>query len=284
MSEAITPPVDNGQPPATPPTDGGTPPPAETPPSGLPSGQTPPETYDGFALNDDLKAKFKDGKLNGRFSSMDDVLNKLKEAEDFKANTIRDQKDNNGQQEQQQQYQQSVDAVVTEILPTFLENGMVLTADMEAKLTADIKDPTKKELAIYKFRDEARAISDKINNAHTVAGGKEKYEAMQEWGKDNLSKEQQVVFTQDVNGSPEASAIAIEWLSSKYQTALDNGTVVPRVKGQPAFQGITPYADRRELYKDKDYIESPAGRRDTSAIATYKARLRATPDAVIYGR
>jgi len=64
----------------------------ETPPSGLPSDQPPVEAYDGFALSDDQKALFKEGKLNGRFGSLDEVLVKLKEAEDFKSQYGRDVK------------------------------------------------------------------------------------------------------------------------------------------------------------------------------------------------
>ena len=275
MSEAVTPPVVDGQPPIE------TPPAPE--PSGLPSDNTQ-QDFSGFDLTDANKALFKDGKLNGRFSNMDDVLLKLKEAEDFKAATISEQtKANNGVQ-QQQEASTAQATVVQEILPTFLENGMVLTPEMEAKITADIKDPTQKELAIYKFRDKAREIADRANKAYDAVGGKEKYGQMQVWAGENLSKEHQAVFTADVNGSPEASIIAVEWLQDKYDKAIEEGTVVPRLTGQPANVGLRPYADRRELYKDKDYVESPAGRRDTAAQKMYKARLRMTPDAVIYGQ
>ncbi len=280
MSEAVTPPVEGTPPPAV---DGTPPviptPPTETKPSGLPSENTPLD-YSGFEMSDDLKSKFKDGKLNGRFGSMDDVLAKLKEAEDFKSATISEQKKAEGNQQQQQ-----TDAsVAVELLPAFLENGMVLTPEMEAKLTENITDPTKKELELYKFRDQARAISDRANQAYAVVGGKDNYNAMQAWGQENLSEAEKNVFTSDVNGTTGASVIAIEWLNNKYQKAVSEGTVVPRIEGQPHRTGIRAYADRRELYKDKDYIDSPAGRRDPVAKKNYQARLRATPDSIIYGR
>ena len=277
MSEEVTPPVE-GTPPA--PVDT---PPVETPPSGLPSDNLTPD-YSGFDMSDAMKEKFKDGKLNGRFSSMDDVLEKLKEAEDFKAQTIRESKEGGEQQQQQQTQQQAQTAVVTELLPQFLENGMVLTPEMEEKLTAGITDATQKELAKYKFRDEARTIGDRANQAYQEVGGKENYANMQEWGKENLTDEEKKVFTSDVNGSPQASTIAIQWLNAKYQKALADGTVTPRIQGKPHATGIRPYADRRELYKDKDYIDSPAGRRDPNAKKNYQARLRMTPDSVVYGQ
>ena len=278
MSEAITPPVE------------GTPPPAvDAPPSGLPSEQPAGDVYDGFNLSDDVKAKFKDGKLNGRFGSLDDVLVKLKEAEDFKSATISEQKKLEGntqvKQEQLKQEQTKIDAqntVIQEILPSFMENGMTLTAEMEEKLTVGLTG-TEKELAIYKFRDSARNLADRTNSAYAVVGGKENYQSMQVWAKENLSVEHQKVFTADVNGTPEASIIAIEWLNSKYQTALKDGSAPRRIEGSHHTEGLRPYADRKELYKDKDYIESPAGRRDTAAIKTYNDRKRITPDAVIFG-
>lgn len=171
-----------------------------------------------------------------------------------------------------------------ELLPAFIENGLTLTPEMEAKLTEGITDPTKKELAVYKFRDEARAIADRANQAYTAVGGKENYDAMQTWAVENLSDEEKQVFTADVNGAPAASAIAVQWLNDKYQSAIKEGHVPTRIKGQPTNTGVRPYADRRELYKDKDYIESPAGKRDGAAQKMYRARLNMTPDAVVFGR
>ena len=279
MNEAVTPPVDT---PATPPPSDA--PPAETPPSGLPSEQPTATDFAGFDLSDDIKSKFKDGKLNGRFGSIDDVLAKLKEAEDFKSATISEQKKFEGTQEQIKTETTAQATVITEMLPQFIENGMSLTSEMEAKLTEGITDATQKELAIYKFRDKARAIADRTNGAYSIVGGKDNYDSMQDWGRENLSDEDKIVFTEDVNGSPQASKIAIQWLNDKYQKALSDGTTTPRIQGQPRHTGIKPYADRRELYKDKDYVDSPAGRRDPIAKKNYQARLRMTPDAVVYGQ
>ena len=277
MSEAVTPPVE------------GTPPPVEAPPSGLPSDAPAEGVYDGFNLNDDQKALFKDGKLNGRFGSIDEVLTKVKEAEDYKAQNIREQKEGGEQQQQQQQQSQAdqtkvekQNAVISELLPTFMENGMTLTPEMEARLTDGLTG-TEKELAIYKFRDGARMFSDRITSAHSIAGGKENYVAMQEWAKENLDEKQKIMFTHDVDGSPQASQIAVEWLHDKYQKAIKDGSAPRRIEGTHHTSGLRPYADRKELYKDKDYVESPAGRRDTAAQKQYRARMKITPDTVIFG-
>jgi len=270
MPEANTPPVDNGQ---TPPAEGGQPP--TTPPSGLPSDQPTSETFDGFALTDDLKAKFKDGKLNGRFGSVQEVLDKLKEAEDFKANTIRDLKEDGNQQHLQEQLAQTQEATIRELLPEFLQNGMVLTAEMETKATEakiDIRD----------LKIGAMELREATQKAHSVVGGQENYNAMLAWGKENMTEPQKKAFDNDVTGN--MSEYAIKGLYGEFQEAIRSGKHNPRIQGQPTTSGIKAYADRRELYKDKDYIESPAGGRDTAAQANYRARLRATPDAVIYGR
>ncbi len=250
------------------------------PQSGLPSTQPSDNQFDGFAVNDDFKSKFKNGKLNGRFGSIDEVLLKLKEAEDYKSATISEQKKSVTNQQQAQETQQVQDAKITELMPSFLENGMILTQDMENTLTEGLTG-TEKELAIYKFRDGARNIADRTNSAYGVVGGKENYIQMQEWARNNLSAEHQRIFTNDVNGSNEASLIAVEWLNDKYQQAVKDGLPVTRIEGQPHHSGITPYKDRRELFKDKKYIDSNRGRRDAGAIKEYKARLAITSNEVM---
>ena len=265
MADELTPPA------ATPPPAAETPP-AETPPAGgLPSQQASGNEFDGFALTDDIKAKFKEGKLNGRFSSIDDVLVKLKEAEDFKANTIRDQK----QGDQTSLQAQTQAQTINEMLPEFLGNGMVLTAEMELKATEakiDLRD----------LKLGALELKIATEKAHSVVGGKENYQAMIEWGKSAMTPEQQTSFDKAVTGS--MSEYAIKGLNADYQKAISEGHQPERIQGQPAHRGVMPYKDRKELYKDKDYIESNAGRRDTAAIKAYRDRLRATPDNVMFGR
>ncbi len=277
MSEAVTPPVDT---PATPaPTDA---PPVETP-SGLPSDNTTPD-YSGFDMSDDLKGKFKDGKLNGRFSSMDDVLAKLKEAEDFKSATISEQtKAQNNQDKVLADLNDEAStiatqqAVVDSLIPEFMSNGMVLTPEMEAKAVEAKIDIRDIKIGAYKLREETNAV-------YKAAGGKENYDNAHSWAKENLPDAQKILFTRDVDSPISGvSEIAVEWLMDKYDKAVKEGTTTPRIQGQPHHSGIRPYENRRDLYKDKDYIDSPAGRRDPVARKNYQARLRMTPDAVVYG-
>jgi len=239
------------------------------------------QDFSGFELTEDIKSKFKDSRLNGRFGSINEVLDKLKEAEDFKANTIRDQKSAEGQADEITNQAKddaakvaTQNTVVKELIPQFLENGMKLTPEMQTKATEagiDIRD----------LKLGAIELRDATTSAHQLTDGKENYEAMRTWADGVLDAGQKASFDAALNSG--MGEYAIKGLYAEFQKASDNGDV-GRIEGSTVFTGVQPYADRRELFKDKQYIESPAGRRDTAAQKMYRARLGKTPDNVIYGR
>ena len=263
MSEAVTtPPVEQ-----TPPADV-TPP----EPSTLPSEQPAPTDFAGFDLTDDVKAKFKDGKLNGRFGSIDEVLSKLKEAEDFKANTIRDQTNGQQQQQEQQTQQQTQQATVNELVPMFMQNGMVLTPEMEAKATEakiDIRD----------LKIGAMELREATTKAFAVVGGEENYKAMLTWGKSAMSVEQQASFDKAVTGS--MSEYAIKGLNADYQKALSDGHNPERIQGSTTIKGLSPYGSRKELYADKSVAENAKARGDINPWNDYQSKLRITPNEIL---
>lgn len=250
--------------------------------NGLPSANHA-EDFSGFELNDDVKAKFKDGKLNGRFGNITEVLDKLKEAEDFKANTIRDQKTNEQQttkqatiEQQAAETQKLQQDTVMEMLPEFLKNNMQLTPEMEAKATAtgiDLRD----------LKLGALEVKEKTQVAHGIVGSSDEYANMMTWGGENMTDAQKRAFDVDVMNS-DISEYAIKGLHADYKKAMANGGQVTRITGQHATSGLKPYATRQELFKDKAYIESSAGRRDTAAIKMYNDRKRITDNNVILGR
>lgn len=254
----------------------------QEPTSGLPSENQPLDTS-GFEINDELKSKFKDGKLNGRFSNIQEVLDKLKETEDKYANTMRDVKQTEQQQTEEQIAEQrkvELQAVQTEtinsLLPEFMSNGMQLTPEMEAKAVEvgiDIRD----------LKLGALEVKEKVTQAHSVVGGTEEYTAMLEWGKQTMTEAQKKAFDLNVTDSNLAE-YAIKGLYADYKSAINAGHQPNRIEGQPVSATIKPYADRKELYKDREYLESAKGRRDTAAQKAYRARLNATPDSVIFGR
>ena len=268
--------------PETPPTETpptGTPP-VETP-SGLPSDQPSANAYDGFTLNDDQKALFKDGKLNGRFTDLNGVLEKLKESEYNYANLVRDKTTATATTQQQQDDAKKASdkaalqtSTVNEMIPAFIANGMQLTPEME-------KTATEAGIDIRDLKLGAIEIRERTTLAHRVVGGKDNYDAMIAWGRTAMSPEQQASFDKDVTSG--MGEYAIKGLFNDFTDAQESGDT-PRFTGTNAVGGITPYADRRELYKDKEYVESPAGRRDTAAVRNYRARLKATPDKIVFGR
>ena len=247
---------------------------------GLPSDNVAPD-YSGFDLSDDIKGKFKDGKLNGRFSSMDDVLSKLKEAEDFRAATISEQKkaenvtdETVAKEKTEAVVAEKKQAVAKELVPEFMKNGMQLTPEMETKATEagiDIRD----------LKISAMELRDATTAAHNLTGGAENYEAMRTWAEGVLDAKQKASFDNALSSG--MGEYAIKGLYAEFQKASDNGEV-GRIEGQTVFTGVKPYSDRRELYKDKDYIESNAGRRDTAAQKLYRSRLSKTSNDVIFGR
>lgn len=246
-------------------------------PSGLPSDNIEVD-YTPFELSDDIKGRMKDGKINGRFGSVDEVLAKLKEAEDRAAGLISESTKSEKAKEQEAidakakaDAQVSKQQTIMDMIPEFQANGMQLTPEMEAKAVEaglDVRD----------IKIGAMELKQNVEKAHAVVGGKEEYSNMMAWAKENIDDAQKVAFDKDVTGG--MSEYAIKGLHSDYTAATKDG-YVPRIEGSAAVKGIQPYADRRSLYKDKDYIMSPAGKRDTQAIKNYKARLRVTPNSVI---
>ena len=240
-------------------------------PSGLPSDNTKVD-YSGFELSDDIKTGMKDGKINGRFGSVDEILAKLKETEDKFANDVRINKDEQTKREQIQQTETTQQNVILEMIPDFQANGMQLTPEMEVKAKEagiDIRD----------LKIGAMEMKQNVDNAHSVVGGADEYNNMMAWAKENISDEQKAIFDKDITGG--MSSYAIKGLYGDYKAAVGADGYQPRIEGNGTVRGIVGYADRRELYKDKDYVDSAAGRRDPQAIINYKARLAATNKVVL---
>jgi len=248
----------------TPPADGGTNVPNE--PSGLPS-QNQEVDLSAFELSADAKAKMKDGKLLGRFGSIDEVMAKLKEAEDFRAQHGNNQANTNTEQQQQADAVKAQDTVGQEILGEFIGNNLELTDAMIQKgvdAGIDARD----------IKLKAIEIRDARTSAHAVVGGQENYESMIEWGKANMSDGQKKAYDEALGGV--MSEYAIKGLQADYQEAVKAGTAHTRIAGQPMNQGITPYKSRQELYKDKDAAELSKKRGNINDWNIYKKKLQAT--------
>ena len=270
---AATPPIDG----ATPPIDGATPPDNG---GGLPSAGEGQPTLN-FELTDNIKEKYVtgDGKLLGKYDSLEQLAEGHKNLQDKHAQYVEDVKNNNKDLNtgiEAQQIEAKKMETITSVLPEFLQNNMELTPELEAKLVeADID--------IRDVKLGALDLRDKINTAHESVGGIENYNAMMGWATEKLSDADKAAFDKDIMGSN--SRFAIKGLYGEYEAAQADGSYTPptRLNGDTTVRTVQPYADRQSLLKDKQYIDSPAGKRDGAAKKRYNARLAITPTEVWRG-
>ncbi len=252
MADEIIPPVD------------GTPP-VEAPPvedaGGLPSGQPDPEL------------------IGGKFKDTQAMLDHIKELEDKNANSRRELADkekadaaNNDANTANITKVQAQNQVLNDMIPDFMDNGMTVTPEMEAKAVEAGIDVRDLQINAYKFKE-------RLTTAFEITGGREQYEGMIEWAKTNLNDTQKVALEQSAQQG--MSELAIEGLWARFEKAQANNPDAPRISGQPAPSGLQPYADRRELYVDKDYLSTAAGKRDSAALKRYRARLKITPNSTL---
>jgi len=278
MSEATTPPVDTG---VTPPADTGTPPVEQ---SNLPSDNVE-QTFDGFAITDELKAKFKDGKLNGRFESIDDVLGTLKSIEDKYANLNRELSDaEKAQVAEVQQTQEQMQTetkrldTIRELVPAFMENGMQLTPEMTAKLTEAGLTESEIKLGAYEMKET-------LSTHHEMMGGKENYDIVMAYHAEKMTDEQKIAFNNDIQSGNHSEALMLG-LQAMYEKGVGHqepSEPQDRFRGDnQANSSAKGYETKAQLFADKKYIDSPAGQKDAGAIARYRAKLAVT-DSKVYG-
>lgn len=225
-----------------------------------------------YSLNVDLAQKYvKNGKLLGRFDNLESVFNTLKNVEDKHAQLNREIKSKGNQSQ----------ITMDEVLPLaqrFMENGMELTDDM-------LSDVEAKGIDVRDIKLTAMEIKEKVGKAYEVVGSKDNYEAMINWGKENISKAQQEDFNKALQTG--LGEYAIKGLWNDYQTSLatsnkDNGD---RVRGNPVVNTqVTGYQSTNEILRDKNAVAKAVGEEKIKLEAKYKAKLAKTPNNVIYGR
>lgn len=215
-----------------------------------------------------------------QFKSLDDMKEKYKELSNQYSSTVQRQKEEARKQEQtvqeqqeQQQIAQEQQQTINELLPKFLENNMQLTEEMEKVLT-------EKGLDVRDVKLGAIELRERIQQAHSIVGNKEEYEAMIDWGRNGgMTEAQMRAFDKDVVG--EFSEYAIKGLYSEYKQTANSQTPQDRLRGSSTPVGIKPYDNRDALIRDRSFINS--GRASAEDIAKHKARVNATPDNVIFG-
>ena len=138
--------------------------------------------------------------------------------------------------------------------------------------------PAEVKLAALEMREQ-------LTKAYSLVGGKAEYQAMLDWGMQNLPKKQQAQFDRAIKQG--MGEFAIEGLYNRFKAATSGNQPTPqRISGDSSSnQGaMRPYASFQELAADRQYIQSARGRTDTAARKLHEARLSITPENVIYGR
>lgn len=232
-----------------------------------------------FEITDNVREKFvtSDGKLLGKYETLEQLAEGHKNLQDKHAQFVEEVKNNdknlNTNIEADQIQAKKMETIQT-LLPEYLQNNMELTPEIEAKLSeADID--------IRDVKLGAIELRDRINAAHESVGGQENYQAMMGWASENLNDAEKAAFDKDIMSVQ--SRFAIKGLYAEYEAAQADGTYTPpaRLNGDNTVKTVQPYPDRQSLLKDKQYIDSPAGKRDIAAQKAYKARLAIT-DTVVW--
>jgi len=235
-----------------------------------------------FEITDEIKEKFvtADGKLLGKYENLEQFAEAHKNLQDKHAQYVEDVKTReknmtNGVEADviQLEKQEAIKAVI----PEFMNNGMELTPEIETVLT-------EKGLDIRDIKLGAIELRDKINVAHAEVGGKENYEAMLGWASETLSDAEKQAFDADITGSN--SRFTIKGLYSEYEAVKAAGDVTnpTRINGSASGNvGLKGYESQAEIFKDKQYLDSQAGKNDTAARAKYNARLKLTDERLWRG-
>jgi len=216
-----------------------------------------------------------------QFKSLEDFKDKYKQLHKQYSNTVREQKEkeraNQTEQQkiaEQQEAQQKQQELVMELVPEFMQNDMQLTPEIEQKLTEHGLDIRDVKLGAIELRE-------RIQKAHEVVGGKEEYQSMIDWAKENLSESERNAFDKDVTGN--MSQYAIKGLYQTYREAQSDSEPQDRIRGNSSSsRGLKPYGSKDEVLRDRAYINSMKGRLDQAAIAKHKERLNITPDSVLF--
>jgi hypothetical protein len=252
--------------------------PAPVEQSGLPSDAEPRlEAREAFSKFEDTDFNDK-GLYKGRWNSPTEMADYIKNLEDKHSNLAREVKNNETQQQQEvntqaeeiQTQQVQKDAILS-LAPAFLENGMQLTPEMTAKLTEAGLTENDIKLGAYEYKE-------KFQQSYDVVGGKESYDAMMDWAVTGLDDAQKADFNRGLDSAH--SKFAIEGLHARYLKGGEANAQTPdRIRGDVAQSAaVQPYANRRELFKDKTFADS--NRATANDKKRYKARLAATSSEV----
>ncbi|MDB4681406.1 hypothetical protein OAE88_00700 [bacterium] len=247
----------------------------ETAPTGLPSeGDIPASPFTSDYAKENLH---ENGQLFGKFSNYEELAQSYRELEVTHTNKMRDVANANKESEQsvaaKEAETQAIaerESLINEIVPKFLYNNMTLTEEDTQKLVdsgIDIRD----------VKIESMELRERMTQAYDTVGGKENYDGMIEWGRENLSEQEQQAFNAN------QSVFALEGLYNRFTN--NTAGQAPRVSGSTAGKpSVAGYANQSEMLKDKSYLNTMEGRNDNAAQERFKVKMGKTSDTVVFGR
>ena len=225
-----------------------------------------------FELTDEVKEKFltKDGKLLGKYETLEQLAEAHKFLQDKHAmyvdDTKKQEKDVLTSVEQEQQNLKKQETLMS-IVPTFLANNMELTPDIEAKAAEagiDVRD----------LKLGALELKDKVNHVHELVGGKENWDATKAYLADKLTPEDYERINQDLLGAN--SDYTVLGMYNAYKASLDGSEPRTRLSGESTVKTAKGYDSRMALFKDREYLNSPSGKKDQIAQKRYRDKLALT--------
>ena len=233
-----------------------------------------------------LSENVKDGKLFGKFESIDDLAKNYRELEVSHTNKMREYKE--AERNQQQTAEQEVEAqnaiqqqqqVLQSLIPEFMQNNMELTDNIRTTLK-EKAGYTDEQIELNAYR-----LKDSINQVHSYADGRENYEAAINWYRQRDVSDVEKAAFDEALVNPQFSRLTVKGLMADYKEAT--GATVSsqgdRLRGSNSVTTVSKgYSDRATMFKDRDAaMKSPVGSKMRS---DFDAKMAQTDQKIIYGR
>jgi len=240
---------------------------------GLPSEDSKEEIEANMfhGMTDEWKdANLKDGKLFGKFDSIDAMAKSYQKINDERANRGSEEKASADKVTAEEAKSQVANTQLNQIA----ENGFNFTED-NYKAFEDA-GMSKMEAENMAFKMEKAA-----NQAYDVVGGKDNYNSLMEWAGSNLSEQEIQTFASKTVGDnfslKDTSTMAIEWLQFKRASGGAEGVEskpTQRISGNTPQRQAEGFQSKRDYQTAMNYLrKNPT---DRSAQADYESKMKAT--------
>lgn len=231
-----------------------------------------------------LSENLRDGKLFGKFESVDDLAQNYRELEVAHTNKMREYKEaERGAEEQATQSAQQVElleqrqGLIQSMIPEFMSNNMSVTESMKTTLR-DEGGFTDEQIELHGLR-----LKDSINNIHSYADGRENYEAAIDWYRQrDVSDSEKQAFDKALT-DPNFSKITVKGLLAEFHANNASPQEAGRTYGSNNNATVaTGYTDRGAMFADRNAaMASPQG---SKLRASFDAKMAKTDQRIIYGR